>query len=83
MELRIISAKDTYSVRLELLRNNSPISHEFSRDNDSDTFHLGVFSEGNIVSVSSYMKISNNKFRTLNTDFVVWQQELLFTQSLR
>jgi predicted GNAT family N-acyltransferase len=62
MEVKIISAKDTYFVRLELLRNNSPISHEFSGDNDSDTFHLGVFSEGNIVSVSSYMKSSNNKF---------------------
>lgn len=62
MEVSIISAKETYTTRLELLRNNSPISHEFSGDNDFDTFHIGVFSDEKIVAVSSYMKSSNNQF---------------------
>lgn len=63
MDVRIISAEDTYPIRLELLRNNSPISHEFSGDTDKDTFHLGVFYKGKIVAVSSYMKSSNSLFQ--------------------
>jgi GNAT superfamily N-acetyltransferase len=62
MNVKIIKAEETYPIRLELLRNNSPISHEFSGDHDLDTFHLGVFSEGEIIAVSSYMKASNDEF---------------------
>ncbi|MFC2109258.1 GNAT family N-acetyltransferase [Bacteroidota bacterium] len=63
IEVRIIETKTTYPIRLELLRHNSPISHEFSGDIDEDTFHLGVFFEGDLVSVSTYMKASHQNFK--------------------
>ncbi|WP_139958776.1 GNAT family N-acetyltransferase [Flavicella sediminum] len=62
VEVRQIAAKETYPIRLELLRENSPISHVFQGDEDVDSFHLGVFVDENLVAVSSYMKSSFKNF---------------------
>ena len=60
--IKKISATDTYGIRLEELRKNIPLPHEFNRDFDETTFHLGAFKNDKLIAVSSYMKVNNNNF---------------------
>lgn len=60
--IKKINAKDTYPIRLEVLRKNIPLPFEFNGDFDEDTFHLGVFKNNELIAVSSYMKSKNEKF---------------------
>lgn len=62
MEVKKISAQETYPIRLEVLRKNVPLPYEFNGDFDKDTFHLGVFKNGVLIAVSSYMKSENSNF---------------------
>lgn len=62
MEIKRIKAQETYPIRLEVLRKNVPLPYEFNGDFDKDTFHLGVFKNGNLIAVSSYMKSENSNF---------------------
>ena len=63
IEIKKISASDTYQVRLEVLRKNIPLPFKFNGDLDSDTFHLGVFKNDKIIAVSSFMKVKNKNFK--------------------
>lgn len=63
IEVKKISASDTYPVRLEVLRKNIPLPYQFNGDLDSDTFHLGVFKNNQLIAVSSYMKAENSNFK--------------------
>ena len=54
--IKKINAEDTYQVRLEVLRKNIPLPYKFNGDFDEKTFHLGVFKEGKLIAVSSYME---------------------------
>ena len=56
IEVRRISAKDTYKIRLEVLRENIALPYEFNGDLDENTFHLGVFKNGKLIAVSSFME---------------------------
>jgi predicted GNAT family N-acyltransferase len=63
IEVKKISASDTYPVRLEVLRKNIPLPYQFNGDLDPDTFHLGVFKNNQLIAVSSYMKAENSNFK--------------------
>ncbi len=63
MKIKKISAKETYPLRLEILRKNIPLPYEFSDDFDAETFHLGVFKDRKLIAVSSYMKANNPNFK--------------------
>ena len=63
IEIKKISASDTYPVRLEVLRKNIPLPFKFNGDLDNDTFHLGVFKDEKIIAVSSFMKVKNKNFK--------------------
>ena len=56
IEVKRISAEDTYKVRLEVLRKNIALPYKFNGDNDENTFHLGVFKDDTLIAVSSFMK---------------------------
>jgi len=58
-----ISAKDTFPIRLEVLRKDIPLPFEFNGDFDEGTFHLGAFKNDELIAVSSFMKCSNNQFK--------------------
>jgi ribosomal protein S18 acetylase RimI-like enzyme len=58
-----ISAAETHPIRLEVLRKNIPLPHEFKGDLDNDTFHLGAFKNGTLIAVSSYMQENNKNFK--------------------
>ena len=56
VEVRKITAGETYEIRLKVLRINSPLSFKFQGDLDRDTFHLGVFENKKLLAVASFVK---------------------------
>jgi GNAT superfamily N-acetyltransferase len=55
MQLKEISAEDTYSIRGEMLRKGRPPeTRKLEGDHDELTFHLGGFVKGKLVSVASF-----------------------------
>ncbi|UMB54952.1 GNAT family N-acetyltransferase [Lutibacter sp. A64] len=63
IEVKKITAEETFEIRLEVLRKNIPLPYEFKGDFDAETFHLGAFKEGKLIAVSSFMKAENNNFK--------------------
>jgi predicted GNAT family N-acyltransferase len=64
IEIKNISPEQTYDIRLEVLRKGIDLPVQFSGDNDSETFHLGVFENTRLVGISSFMKTNNSHFGT-------------------
>lgn len=63
IQIKEISAEETFPIRLEVLRKNIPLPYEFNGDFDEDTIHLGAFEGNKLIAVSSYMKASNKNFK--------------------
>jgi len=63
IEIKNISAEETYAVRLEVLRKNIDLPYKFNGDLDTDTFHLGAFNKGELIAISSFMNVKNNHFK--------------------
>ncbi|SDX92604.1 Predicted N-acyltransferase, GNAT family [Lutibacter oricola] len=63
IEVRNISAKETYAIRKEVLRKGVPKPVKFEGDEAKDTFHLGAFENEQLIAVSSYMKVANHNFK--------------------
>ena len=63
IQIKKISAEETYAVRLAVLRKNIPLPYKFKGDLENDTFHLGAFSKGKLIAVSSFMKASHKQFK--------------------
>ena len=62
IQIKEISAEETFPIRLEVLRKNIPLPFEFNGDFDSDTIHLGAFKNDKLIAVSSYMKANYKDF---------------------
>ena len=62
IQIKEISAEETFPVRLEVLRKNIPLPFEFKGDFDENTFHLGAFKNDKLIAVSSYMMAENKNF---------------------
>ncbi len=62
IQIKEISAQETFPIRLEVLRKNIPLPFEFNGDFDDETFHLGAFKNDKLIAVSSYMKADNKNF---------------------
>lgn len=62
IQIKRISAQETFPIRLEVLRKNIPLPYEFNGDFDEDTFHLGAFKNDKLIAVSSFMKASDKQF---------------------
>jgi len=58
IQIKEISAEETFPIRLEVLRKNIPLPYEFIGDFEVETFHLGAFKNNKLIAVSSYMKSS-------------------------
>ena len=63
IQIKKILAKETYPIRLSVLRKNIPLPYEFNGDFEKDTFHLGAFNNDQLIAVSSFMKSSNKQFK--------------------
>lgn len=67
MEVKRISAVDTYPLRHKMLRQGRPIETCHFKDDESEqTFHLGAFIEGKLVSVASFYYHRNENFENEN-----------------
>ena len=65
MNVRQISANDTYSIRQQMLRPGKDLSEcHFKDDEDDNTIHLGAFIDGKLVSVASFYFNNNPRFDT-------------------
>ena len=62
IQIKKISAEETYPIRLEVLRKNIPLPHAFNGDFDDNTFHLGAFKNNQLIAVSSFMKEGKDEF---------------------
>lgn len=62
IEIKEITAQETYAIRQETLRKGIDLPTQFTGDFDNDTFHLGVFEDDILVGISSFMKTSNPDF---------------------
>ena len=62
IEIKKITALETYPIRLEVLRKNIPLPYKFNGDLAVDTFHLGAFKNNDLIAVSSFMKVKNKNF---------------------
>jgi len=63
IQIKKITAEETYEIRLEILRKNIPLPFEFNGDLDEETLHLGAFKNGKLIAISSYMKANNPNFK--------------------
>lgn len=55
MDILRINPSDTYEIRHQILRQGRPLADcMFEGDDDDQTFHLGAFIEGKLVSVASF-----------------------------
>ncbi len=55
MKVLRINSRDTYNLRQKILRPNGTIEDcKFLGDEDDQTFHLGAFINGKLISISSF-----------------------------
>lgn len=67
MQIKLIEAKDTYSVRHPVLRQGKPIeSCSFPGDSLNSTFHFGLHIDNKLVGVCSLFKSNNDLFNEVN-----------------
>lgn len=63
IQIKKISAIETFPIRAEVLRKNIALPSEFNGDLDKDTFHLGAFKDDELIAVCSFMKAKNRLFK--------------------
>lgn len=67
IEIKQITAIDTYPVRQPVLREGRPIEDcAFENDELPTTFHLGLYLNNNLAGVATYLKHKNATFKTEN-----------------
>lgn len=55
LEVKAISAEDTYDIRHRILRPHQSIEQcKYEQDHAEGAFHLGVFYEGTLISIASF-----------------------------
>ena len=63
IEVKKIKPEETYQIRLEVLRKNINLPYKFDGDLDENTFHLGVFIDGVLIAVSSFMESKHSNLK--------------------
>ncbi|WP_370214973.1 GNAT family N-acetyltransferase [Mesoflavibacter profundi] len=67
IEIKQITALQTYPVRHPVLRTGRPIEDcKLTFDDHQDTFHLGLYFKNKLSGVVSLMKLNNEKFEEQN-----------------
>ena len=77
-EIRVVAPQEIYELRRRVLRNNDPsVDVTDARDGEAEALHLGVVSDGAIVTCGSvypstsplHPEVSTYQLRYLATDF--------------
>lgn len=67
IEVKEISAEETFNIRQEVLRPGRPVDEcYFDGDQAKNTFHLGVYVQQKLTGVASFMKNSSPLFTSAN-----------------
>ncbi len=67
MQVKRVSTRDTYNLRNQVLRPGLPVETcHFEGDGEEQTFHLGAFVEGKLVSIASFYYRKNDNFEEEN-----------------
>ncbi len=62
--VQFIQAEACIPLRSLVLRPGEPLSNcSFPEDNDPTSFHLGSFTDSTLISIGSFLKISNPNFK--------------------
>ncbi len=70
IEIKLIDPKLTHNIRSEVLWPHKDLKDcTINEDNLSNTFHLGVFLNSNIVSIGTFIKEKNNTFKSINNQY--------------
>jgi predicted N-acetyltransferase YhbS len=63
LHIRQIPACETYPMRHTILRPHQSFEAcIYQGDEEETTFHLGAFSEGKLISIGTFLKVSSPKF---------------------
>lgn len=60
IEIKQISALDTYQLRIQVLRNGIAENYQFAEDHNDDTLHIGAFKNKELVGIATLIK---NRFK--------------------
>ena len=67
IEVREITPEETYEMRQKILRPNQTIEEcKYDSDHFRDSFHLGAFHDGKLISIASFLKENNRSFEEMN-----------------
>lgn len=62
ISIQEIKAEETYIIRKQELRKNLDLPSAFTGDFDKDTIHVGLYYDGDLASVVSFMNINYKNF---------------------
>ena len=62
IEIKKISASETYEIRKNILRENSSLTEKMDGDFDIYTIHLGVYINGKLGCVATFMQHNSDYF---------------------
>lgn len=67
IEIKKIQPEDTYKIRHKVLRPDQPLdSIKYESDQFTNSFHLGAYKEGKLISVASFLTENHPSFEEVN-----------------
>lgn len=66
MVVKLISAVETYPLRIKILRNGIAENYTFQGDDVSEAFHFGAFIQENCVGIVTCLPVSHTYFEDKN-----------------
>ncbi|MDT0551793.1 GNAT family N-acetyltransferase [Urechidicola vernalis] len=63
IEIKEISAPEAYAIRKDVLRENIPLTEKMEGDFDEETLHLGLFENGELGCVATFMPHESFHFK--------------------
>lgn len=66
-EIKEIKPEDTYEIRQKVLRPTQSIEHvKYESDVFRNSFHLGAFKDGDLISIASFLQENHPAFDEIN-----------------
>jgi ribosomal protein S18 acetylase RimI-like enzyme len=62
VQIKYIIPEETYEIRKKILRKNMDLPAQFHGDFEKESFHLGLFEDNKLVSISSFVRANNDNF---------------------
>lgn len=67
LEVKEITAEDTYEIRRKTFPwNQTSDTYKYESDHFRESFHLGAFLDGELISIASFLKENNAAFAEMN-----------------